>query len=216
MEKAREMVEKFGSVNGGNTVNQGLHISMAHLLLASCYPTYENILYDSPPSDPPCFCETCAKMLPPATGCSCSDCNPEPTLPPLSRSNQQTQPAIPMNLRLTDAMVKHGTAQLEAFRQEIWDEKREELGFVLPVAILPDSHIKNLLDNFARLKSLEQLSPYIQSLHLLTGHDDRLFAILTELRHAFASMPQPVRKKSARVVPTANSDVGSLLMYRHF
>jgi hypothetical protein len=83
--------------------------------------------------------------------------------------------------------------QLEAFRQEVWDEKQDELGFLLPVALLPDSHIKNLLNNFAHLKSSD-----------------------TELCHTFASMPQPSHKKPTRVVPTTNPNVGLLPAYIHF
>jgi hypothetical protein len=68
------------------------------------------------------------------------------------------------------------------------------LGFLLLVAIIPDLQIKNLLDNFARLKSSEELSPYVQPLRLLAGHKYRLFAIITELHHTWSSdysMPLP-------------------------
>jgi hypothetical protein len=71
---------------------------MAHLLLASCYPAYKDILYDNPHSDLLCSCETCAKT-PPAdsSGYSYSGCNPETTLSPLLQSSQ-TQPLILMSL----------------------------------------------------------------------------------------------------------------------
>lgn len=55
MEKAKKMVEKQPSYDGGKWVEQGLHVGMAQLLLAPCYSACEDTLYDNPDSDPPCF-----------------------------------------------------------------------------------------------------------------------------------------------------------------
>lgn len=196
MEKARKMVEKPGSFAGGKWVDQGLHIGMAHLLLSPCYSAYENSIYDNPPSDPPCLCETCVKTpLPSSHNCCCSGCKPEPILPPLRRTVPR-QPPIRMELRLTEKMMILGTTQLQEFRQVLWKETRRNIGHLPPMAIMPDSRIKTLLENFGRLQNIQDLSPYISDLYLLSGHDARLFSVITDLRTMFALLPPPERKKS--------------------
>jgi hypothetical protein len=64
------------------------------------------------------------------------------------------------------------------------------------VAILTDNHIKTLLDNFGRLKTIQDLSPYINDLHFLSPHEALLFSIISELRTSFNLLPHPKRKKS--------------------
>jgi len=78
---------------------------MAHL--ASCYPAYEDILYDNPLSDPPCFCKTCSKMPPAITGCSVDVTHSPLYLHCRDRTNKLNLQS--RNLQLTDAMVKHET-----------------------------------------------------------------------------------------------------------
>ena len=202
MEKARKMVEKYPLHDGGKWVEQGLHIGQARLLVASCYPACENILYDNPTVDPPCNCETCkaeAESMPPSNSnsCNCSGCIPEVPLPPLPRTTT-TLPAIPVEFRLTEKMVRRGMLELQAFRQQLWNEKSDEIGHLPPLTFLPDAHIKNILDNFARIQSLQDLAPYISDLHLLSGLHSWLLAIITDLRLIFASLPRPERKKVVR------------------
>lgn len=193
MEKAKKMVEK---PDGGKWVDQGLHIGMAQLLVSSCYSACENVLYDNPPSDPPCFCESC-KILPSpqSTICLCSGCHPELPLPPLRRTNQ-TQTTIPMELRLTEQMLALGTVRLQKFRQQLWNENRRIFGHLPPVAIISDNRIKTLLDNFGRLETIQDLSPYINDLHFLSPHQAHLFSIISELRTSFDQLPHPKRKKA--------------------
>jgi hypothetical protein len=200
MEKAK-MVEKRPSHDGGKWVEQGLHIGQAQLL-ASCYPAFEDILYDNPSVDPPCTCETCqAETRSLLTGnssiCICSGCQPEAPLPPLPRSTQALS-SIPMDFRLTEKMLRQGTTGLQQFRQQLWNEKSEDIGYLPPLAFLPDAHIKNILENFARIKTLQDLSPYIHDLHLLSGLESRLFSFISDLRLTFASLPRPERKKVVR------------------
>jgi Helicase conserved C-terminal domain len=204
MDKAHRMVKKHPSYDGGKWVEQGLHIGQARLLVAPCYPACENILYDNPAVDPPCHCETCeveAQSMPPSdsNSCNCSGCKPEVPLPPLPRAlATTTSPAIPVEFRLTDKMVRRGTLELQMFRQQLWNEKSDEIGHLPPLTFLPDNHIKNILDNFARIQSLEDLAPYISDLHLLSGLHSRLLAVITELHLIFSSLPRPERKKVVR------------------
>lgn len=202
MERAKKMVEKQPFHNGGKWVDQGLHIGMARLLIASCHSQEDDILYDNPPSDPSCSCNTCIKQPSSAIHiCKCSACVPETPLPPLLRATQ-TLPSIPVDLRLTETMIRQGTTRLQEFCREIWHEKRRELGFLPPVALLPDLHIKNLLDNFARLKASEDLTPYIHNLYLCSGNESRLFSIISELRDIFATLPQWKKASKSRPLVT--------------
>jgi len=193
------MLEKQPAVDGGKWVDQGLHIGMAHLLLAPCVVKCENILYDNPITDPPCFCSDghCPlKLYQRSNTCTCSGCVPELPLPPLPRATQSLR-TIPMELRLTDKMTDQGTERLREFRQQVWMEKWSSIGFVVPVAVLPDANIKNILDNFARIQNVEQLQPYIDGLFVLSGSENRLLALILELRTLFLTMPQPEAKKNS-------------------
>ena len=206
MDKAHKMVEKYPSHDGGKWVEQGLHIGQARLLVAPCYPACENILYDNPTADPPCGCETCkaeaqTMSRSDSNGCNCSGCKPEVPLPPLPRASA-TLPTIPVEFRLTEKMVRRGTLKLQMFCEQLWNEKSEEIGHLPPLTFLPDTHIKNILDNFARIQSLQDLTPYISDLHLLSGLHSRLFAVIIDLRLIFSSLPRPERKKGVRK-PTA-------------
>ena len=100
-----------------------------------------------------------------------------------------------MSLRLTEKMVKQGTLRLQAFRLEVWEEKQDDIGFLSLVALLPDSRIKTILDNLARIKTVDDLVPYIEDLHHLSDHRNHLLDVLTELQNMFAKLPQPRRKK---------------------
>ena len=189
------MIEKHKLSDGGKWVDQGLHIGMAELLVSSCYSTCENILYDNPPSDPPCFCESCKVIpSPQSTICLCSGCHPELPLPPLRRTNQ-TQTTIPMESRLTEQMLALGTVRLHKFRWQLWNENRRMFGHLPPVAIISDNRIKTLLDNFGRLKTIQDLTPYINDLHFLSPHKADLFSIISELRTSFDLLPHPKRKR---------------------
>ncbi|KAH9928409.1 uncharacterized protein B0H18DRAFT_1001167, partial [Fomitopsis serialis] len=52
---------------------------MARMILAPCKAAEQNRLYDNPPSDPSCSCETCSRRprLPTPPACKCSGCVPE-------------------------------------------------------------------------------------------------------------------------------------------
>ena len=75
-------------------------------------------------------------------------------------------------------MIKIGTSRLETFRQDLWHEKCDTIGFLPPMALLPDSHIKNILDNFERIKSVGDLTRYIGSFHHLSDRHAQLFELL--------------------------------------
>ncbi|KAF9524237.1 hypothetical protein CPB83DRAFT_898094 [Crepidotus variabilis] len=192
MEKAKKMLEKPRSDicdGGGKWVEQGLHYGMAQLLLASCYPDCEDDLYENPKADPFCFCgsKMCEEERQQGGHrgpCRCSGCIPEPALLPLRRATAQHE-TLPKGLRLTEKMITKGTKRLLDFRKELWNDISLDIGFASPGAILPETHIKLLLDNFARIKSLDNLSTYISGLDLLNGHEERLFTLIQELRTAF-------------------------------
>ena len=191
LERAKKMVARWPSHDGGKHVEQGLHIGQARLLVATCYSACEDILYDNPIADHPCSCETCTKnpqpLVPPQCTCSGSACQPEPPLPAIRRTTQ-TLPSIPMAFRLTEKMMKVGTIRLQQFRHQLWEELHDEVDFLPPLAFLPNAHIKNILDNFARIKSLADLSPFVSGLHLLSSHEVRLYSVITELQDTFSSM----------------------------
>jgi hypothetical protein len=99
-----------------------------------------------------------------------------------------------MQFRLTDKMMKQGTARLKEFRQQLWFDNLASAGYLPPVAFLPDLHIKSILDNFARIQSTENLVPYIQDLHLLSGRHSDLHNVILELRELFSNLPAPQRR----------------------
>jgi hypothetical protein len=206
LDRAKKMVARWPSHDGGKHVEQGLHIGEARLLLAPCFRACEDILYDNPISDSPCFCETCTKnpqpLVPPRCTCSGSACRPEPPLPAVRRSATQTLPSIPMAFRLTEKMIKAGTIRLQQFRHLLWEELHDEVDFLPPLAFLPNAHIKNILDNFARIKLPADLSPYINDLHLLSDHEARLFLVVTELQDTFSYMQAPPGRK--KLTPSAS------------
>lgn len=111
------------------------------------------------------------------------------------------QTSIPTDLRLTEKMVKQGSTRLREFCQQLWNEKHDEIGYLPPMAFLPDPNIKNILDNFARINKTQDLVPYIHGLSLLSGLESRLFAIVLELCILFATFPPPQRRKAATRKP---------------
>ena len=190
LEKAKKMVEARPDHDGGKWVFQGLHIGMARLYVASCYSAMEDKLFENPKEEDeiPCQCAKCKKRTELRAlhneHCLCSGCNPEEHQSlPLRRSN----PA-PRIQRLTDKMIKLGTSRLEAFRQDLWHEKCDTIGFLPPMALLPDSHIKNLLDNFERIRSPGDLAGYVSKLHHLSDHYAQLFKIIDDLRQHFNTL----------------------------
>ncbi|KAJ7587569.1 hypothetical protein C8J56DRAFT_1050794 [Mycena floridula] len=195
MERAKKIVADGDK--GGKKTDQGLHIGMARILVADCVEEANDILYNNPPSSVIiCRCETCVKVrldTRQSTRCNCSGCKPEPPLPPLKHA-KAALPIIPVLLRLTEAMENIVRADLKSYRVRIWNENRATAGLMPPVAFLPDKHIQSLLDNFARLLSLEDLQPYISQLHFLNNHHESLFAEILSLRAKFATMPLPVTK----------------------
>ncbi|KAF8798687.1 P-loop containing nucleoside triphosphate hydrolase protein [Phlegmacium glaucopus] len=185
LDKAKRMVVKWPSHDGGKHVEQGLHIGEARLLVAPCYPACEDTLYDNPIAD----MHLQWFSLPTRTSIACSS---------MYCSNSTFHP---YGLRLTEKMTKVGTIRLQQFRHLLWEELHDEVDFLPPLAFLPNAHIKNILDNFARIKLPADLSPYINDLHLLSVHEARLFSVVTELRDTFSSMQAPPgRKKQARHV----------------
>ncbi len=55
--------------------------------------------------------------------------------------------------------------------------------------------METILDSFPRIKTVNDLAPYIiEDLHL-SDHQQALLDVLTELKNMFAKLPHPHRKK---------------------
>lgn len=113
MDKARKMVAEWPSRDGEKWVEQGLHIGMAQMLVASCHPACDDVLYDNPQSEVLCMCNSdrCRAHREAGTiklPCRCSGSVPEPPLPRISAGQQ-----------LSKKMHTSGMTRLQAFRQEI-------------------------------------------------------------------------------------------------
>lgn len=193
MDRARKMVADASS-GKPVTIDQGLHIGMARVLVTSCHQCEGNLIYGNPASDKPCTCETCRMAPPPPDTCDCSGCHPETPLPPLTQSRTQ-QPLIPANLQLTEDMQAVGQKAFEKFRWDMWYGNRARAGHFPCISFLPDATIATLLNNFGRLDSLESLKPYIDHLFFLKGHESELLALIMTLNNQFDELPAPVRKQ---------------------
>lgn len=193
MDRARRMVADASS-GKFVTVDQGLHIGMAQVLVASCHRREGDLIYANPSSDPPCTCEMCRMILPPPDSCNCSGCLPEIPLPLLTHSRTR-QSQIPAHLQLTEEMEEVGHKAFEKFRWEVWYANCAMAGHFPCFAFLPDATITTLLNNFGHLDSLESLKPYIDNLAFLKGQENELLALIMALNDQFDKLPAPVPKQ---------------------
>ncbi|KAJ3792342.1 P-loop containing nucleoside triphosphate hydrolase protein [Lentinula aff. detonsa] len=74
-----------------------------------------------------------------------------------------------------------------SFRYKIWDASMSpQIEMLPPAALLPDSTIGSMLDQFVKLKTLEDISSYVNC--FLSGHEEELLDQLQLLRVKFNRM----------------------------
>ncbi|KAJ3779944.1 hypothetical protein GGU10DRAFT_337590 [Lentinula aff. detonsa] len=84
-------------------------------------------------------------------------------------------------------MRTYGFKTLKAFRYKIWDASMSpQIEMLPPAALLPDSTIGSMLDQFVKLKTLEDISSYVNC--FLSGHEEELLDQLQLLRVKFNRM----------------------------
>ncbi|KAJ6475854.1 P-loop containing nucleoside triphosphate hydrolase protein [Mycena vulgaris] len=163
----------------------------AEILTVKCKPAEQDRQFDNPTSDSPCPCKTCVAFppTPRPVHCLCSGCVPETSheLYQPSVKKKQTAPSdIPAGKRLTKVMKEAGRARLEEFRLSVWREAPDrELGLTPLSDFLPDIIIGQLLDRFAKIKTVPDLVPFISHVSGLVGHHGILLEVLVELRGIF-------------------------------
>ncbi|KAJ3973395.1 P-loop containing nucleoside triphosphate hydrolase protein, partial [Lentinula raphanica] len=185
--------DRFGEAGSGtlDAESEGkMTIEMAQLIRAKCIKTEFDIQFANPTNDPPCHCEGCKHRLfslPSSTACICSGCKPEPPLPPLARKapfGRRAGSGMPNSKKLSDKMRDYGQKSLQQFRHRIWHSSNSlRLQELPPLALLPDDQIKGILDEFAKLKTLEDVSVYVNG--FLRGHEQDLFDEIKTLEQKF-------------------------------
>ncbi|KAJ6623822.1 hypothetical protein B0H10DRAFT_2213188 [Mycena sp. CBHHK59/15] len=182
--------------------------SVAEILCAKCKVLVQDELYDNPELDEPCLCKTCVAHPPMVrlVQCRCSGCSPEVSTEVYTPPPKQKKAAsdIPQSQRLTKAMKEVGTLRLEEFRLQIWFDASDVYMGMTPLAeFLPDIIIKSILDNFARYKTVADLSAVVGKTAGMVGHHIDLLGVLEELKVTFARMKKD--KASAAKPPTATT-----------
>ncbi|KAJ7705555.1 P-loop containing nucleoside triphosphate hydrolase protein [Mycena rosella] len=165
--------------------------SVAEILTTPCKPAEQDRQFDNPIQDSPCFCQTCISSppTPRPEHCICSGCCPEADGPEVylpAPKKKATPSDIPQGQKLTKVLKQIGVEHLEEFRLSVWFEASDRHTGQTPLAeFLPDMIIKQLLDRFAKIQSVDDLSPFIQRLTVLTDYHQALFEVISELRLTF-------------------------------
>jgi hypothetical protein len=208
----KAQVERVKSViNGGNVpkgqkntrkvVDEKMTQELAHVISTECFTSEVNIQFNNPDNNPPCKCETCPLLSTSATftsaTCNCSGprCKPEPALPPLPHS--RVQPIlVPMVNSLTDKMCRLGEQKLEDFQWNLWDNSLDiSLQYAPPSVVLPDLVIKNILNHFAAIKTVDDMAQLIQSVDALSSHHNSLYTVICSLCKIFVTMEKKPQQK---------------------
>ncbi|KAJ3729758.1 P-loop containing nucleoside triphosphate hydrolase protein [Lentinula raphanica] len=218
MERAKTVVAS-GKDEDLNGCSGKMTVHMARLLTAKCIVRELDVQFDNPVDEVPCTCETCGKLPPPSsdTNCQCSGCKPEVSLPALPRQNAASRPGrgIVMANHLSKEMRKYGQHALKEFRYRIWEEAEEaEMEWFHPLGLLTDTSVNDILDEFLRLETIDDLLPYVNE--FLHGHEHALLEEIQTLWKKFRRMnigldPDeiPVNenpRNNTQLVPTASYD----------
>jgi hypothetical protein len=87
---------------------------------------------------------------------------------------------------LTDNMRALGKEHLLGFRMKLWHNADEvQFGLIPPAVFLPDVTIKEILDNYALLHSVEDLDPIIKNHRYLILHREALWQLISTLEADF-------------------------------
>lgn len=194
--KALKIVSQSDAENAVDAKKDGavaMDRSVAEIISARCKPFIQDQLYGNPATDSPCLCHTCraAPPIPRPIHCRCSGCLPEVSEEVyMPAPKQKKAPSdIPQGQRLTKEMKQVGTSRLEEFRLSIWFEASDvDTGLIPITEFLPDVTIKFILDNFARYKSLGDLSKTVENIAGMVDHHEKLYEVINELRPIFMQM----------------------------
>lgn len=168
---------------------------MAAMILAPCKIAKQNELYDNP-EDRPCLCEGCSArreaLQPWLGGCTCSGCLSDinPPLRTATPSTLSTENTVKPGQRLSKAMREYGTFQLINFQRTVYlARKTTDARFLPPTTVFPSLAIKDVLDHFALIQSLDDviqlMRPYSTE---LSDHLPTLWRLCRKLRRRFEQM----------------------------
>ncbi|KAJ3985489.1 hypothetical protein F5890DRAFT_1553140 [Lentinula detonsa] len=194
MKRANTVLENGKDEQNSSDQNYSRHgkmtVQMAKLILTGCITAELDSQFGNPAEDSRCFCESCLTLPTPTNdNCRCSCCQPETPLPPIPRESACSQRPTrgPMATRVSMDMRDYGSNALRRFRFQIWKKSQSpRLCSLPPAALLHDNTISGIFDVFSQLRSVADLSPYVNG--FLQGHEQSLLAEIEELRKKFGRM----------------------------
>jgi hypothetical protein len=178
-----------------------MDLSFPQMIVAKCKVKCQDSLYNNPVTDPLCTCPTCP---PPTTdrisaSCNCSGCLPEKvtTLPKAPRASRINMDILPAH-RLSKLQRKHGRQPLLALRLEIWRGADQSKCWLLPLIVyFSDGIISSMLENFALLNGLPQISTFVKGHQHLEVYAQRILEVIIELKPQFAAISTARKAENA-------------------
>jgi superfamily II DNA helicase RecQ len=215
--KALKIVSQSDAENTADAKKDGtvaMDRPVAEIIAGRCKPFVQDRLYGNPTTDVPCTCRTCTQF-PPAprpADCRCSDCLPEDSAEVYvpKPKNKKPPSAIPQSQRLTKPMKEVGTARLEEFRLAIWFEAPDQANGLTPLAeFLPDNIIQLILDRFALLKTVMDVSDVVNDIAGMADQHLALLGVINELQAMFAQM----KRDKAAATKASKAAQGIILFF---
>jgi hypothetical protein len=169
------------------------------MLTIKCKEKGQHKLYNCDIVDSVCFCRTCG-LTPPnlfAKVCDCSGCIPE-DIPPIPRAPPPPTDLskIPAKDRISIIAQGHGVATLTKFRKDIW-RADDNNSLLHPDAYLSDRLMKEILDKFSTLKSVEAVANILAPHKRIRNQEHALFALLTTLQVDFDAFAAEKKAENA-------------------
>jgi hypothetical protein len=163
-------------------------LSWPTMLCTKCKEEAQHTLYNKKVVNIACRCEICLTDPPPPLVkdvCNCSGCIPETLTPILKpRPAPTILSTIPTADRISSQARSHGEQILANFRKEVWRADTSNCLFP-PEVYLPDRLIKEILDRFSQLISIEAVKIFLQPYERLKHQEHGLFNILQALKIDF-------------------------------
>jgi hypothetical protein len=160
-------------------------LSWPTMLCTKCKEKAQHKLYNKTIVNIACRCEKCLTYPPPPLVkdvCNCSGCIPETLTPILKpRPAPTILSTIPMANRISLQVRSHGEQILAKFRKEVWHADSSNCLFP-PEVYLLDRLIKEILDRFSQLISLEAVEIFLRPYERLRHQEHGLFNILQALK----------------------------------
>ncbi|KAJ7674126.1 hypothetical protein B0H17DRAFT_1140777 [Mycena rosella] len=180
-------------------------LSMTRLIVAPCKIAAINLIYNNPPFDPLCTCISCCENPPPppSPSCNCSGCAPDklPVAPLAPRPSKPPLPDIPKRDRLSRLQKAYGKKRLLELRLEIWRNAMalEPSKFWMhpPDFFLADFGITAILDNYSRLRDVEDVRRFVQPYQHLSAYSLRILKVLEEMKPQFAKIAADRKAENA-------------------